>query len=157
QSEAVTEGAEGAVTAACGTQPVAIARMRWPSAALLAEIHARILSRQFDCEGRMLQGDLAASGSSMSATGQPAVAPEMWIARIAEIWNAAIKAQTVRQAGSSYAEPVLEGWFVPEYAVAAWPGITTLEGLREQAPAFRPGERPRFISCPVDWACSVIN
>src|SRR5690606_31559399 len=77
----------------CGTQPITIARMQWPTAALLTEIHARILRTTFSCEVQIQEGDLATVGSSMGANGQPAVAPEMWIARIAEIWNSAIKTQ----------------------------------------------------------------
>jgi len=141
----------------CGTQPITVARMQWPTAALLAEIHSRLLSANFGCEVRVQEGDLAATGSSMGATGQPAVAPEMWIARVAEIWNAAINAQKVRQAGTTYVEPVFEGWFVPDFAVAAWPDITTIEGIRLHAAELTPGRKPRFISCPVDWGCSVIN
>src|SRR5690606_33681326 len=114
----------------CGTQPITMARMQWPSAALLTEIHARILTANYGCEVRVQEGDMATTGSSMGATGQPAVAPEMWISRIAEIWNAAIKAQEVRQGGTSYVEQVFEGWFVPDYAVALWPEITTIEGLK---------------------------
>lgn len=152
---------DSAVTAApppCGTQPITMARMQWPTAALLAEIHGRILSAQFGCTVRVQEGDMATTGSSMGASGQPAVAPEMWIARIPEIWNAAIKAQEVRQGGSSYAENVFEGWFVPDYAVAAWPEITTIEGLRARAADFAPpGGKGMFISCPPDWACSIIN
>lgn len=142
----------------CGTQPITMARMQWPTSALLAEIHARILRAHFGCEVRVQEGDMATAGSSMGATGQPAIAPEMWIARIPEIWNAAINAQKVRQGGTSYAEAVFEGWFVPDYAVAAWPEITTVEGLKARAKDFAPpGGKGRFISCPPDWACSLIN
>lgn len=141
----------------CGTQQMTIARMQWPTAALLAEIHSRILAQIFGCDVRIQEGDLAATGSSMGATGQPAIAPEMWISRIAEIWNAAINSQKVRQAGTSYLEPVFEGWFVPDFAVAAWPGIATIEGLKQRAAELVPGHEPRFVSCPADWGCSVIN
>lgn len=141
----------------CGTQPIGIARMQWPTAALLAQIHADILAATFGCEVYLQEGDLAATGSSMGATGQPAVAPELWVARIPEIWNAAITGQKVRQAGTSYDEPVLEGWFVPDFAAAAWPDIVTVEGLKAHAAELVPNRRPRFLSCPADWACSVIN
>ena len=141
----------------CGSRPISIARMQWPTAALLAQIHAGILDAAFGCEVHLQEGDLAATGSSMGATGQPAVAPELWVARIPEIWNAAITAQKVRQAGASYDEPVFEGWFVPDFAVAAWPDLVTVEGLKARAADLTPGRRPRFISCPADWACSVIN
>ena len=100
---------------------------------------------------------MASAGSSMGATGQPAVAPEMWIARIAEIWNAGIEAQKVRQGGASYAEQVFEGWFVPDYAAEAFPEIITIEGLKARVVDLGSGGRPRFISCPVDWGCSLIN
>ena len=81
----------------------------------------------------------------------------MWISRAAEIWNAAIKAQQVRQAGTSYAEQVFEGWFVPDYAAEKWPDITTVEGLKAHAAAMGNGGRPRFLSCPLDWGCNIVN
>lgn len=151
--------AEAAPPLPCGTQPVTIARMQWPSSAILAEIHARLLKANFGCDARVQEGDMAAAGSSMGATGQPAVAPELWITRIAEIWNAATKAQKVRQAGNSYAEPTFEAWFVPDYVVAQWPEITTVDGLKAHATAFAAGGtgKGRFVSCPVDWGCSVVN
>lgn len=142
----------------CGTQQVAIARMGWPSAALLAEIHSRLLTASFLCNVAVQDGDLAATGSSMGATGQPAVAPELWIGRIADIWNAAMKGQKVRQAGAPYADAVFEGWFVPDYAAAQWPEVTTVDGLKAHAADFGDGNgRGKFISCPVDWGCAVVN
>ena len=143
---------------ACGGQPVTIARMQWPSAELLAEIHARILRQTFGCEVTVVPGDMAATGSSMISTGQPQVAPELWIARIAEIWNAGAGSQMVRQAGVTYAEQVLEGWFVPDYVVAEHPDLTSLEALKTQAALFSGGmSKGKFISCPSDWGCSVVN
>lgn len=153
EAAAVDEGAPPR----CGTQPVSIARMQWPSAAILAQIHARLLAEHFECEVRMQEGDLAATASSMGATGQPAVAPEMWISRIADIWNSAIQAQKVRQAGTAYEETVFEGWFVPDYTAQRLPEVTTIEGLRQHAAVFGGDGKGRFISCPPDWACSLIN
>lgn len=142
----------------CGTQPITVARLQWPSAEILAEIHARVLAIGLDCETRVVPGDLGASGSSMGTTGQPAVVPEMWITRIADIWNQAIKSQKVRQAGSSYDDPVLEGWFIPDYVAAAHPELTSVAALAANAPVFaRDGAPGRFISCPLDWGCSVVN
>jgi len=143
----------------CGTQPITIARMQWPSSAILAEIHARLLKAHFGCDVRVQESDMASAGSSMGTTGQPAVVPEMWITRIADIWNAATKAQKVRQAGTTYAETTFEGWFVPDYAAAQWPEVTTIEGLKAHAGDFAVGGagKGRFVSCPVDWACSLVN
>ena len=142
----------------CGTQPITIARMPWPSAEILAEIHARLLTAHYNCEVRVVPGDLAATGSSMGTTGQPAVAPELWITRIPEIWNQATKAQEVRQAGSTFAEPVLEGWFVPDYVAEARPDILDAKALKDAWQLFtNGGSKGRFISCPIDWGCAVIN
>ena len=142
----------------CGRQPLTIARMSWPSAALLAEIHSRLLTASFMCNIALQDTDLAAAGSSMGANGQPAVVPELWAGRIADIWNTAMKSQNVRQAGTPYSDSVFEGWFVPEYAVAQWPEVTTIDGLKAHAADFGDGNgRGKFVSCPVDWGCAVLN
>jgi glycine betaine/proline transport system substrate-binding protein len=154
--EAVPEGT-AAPPSPCGTQPITIARMQWPTSALLAEIHARILRDNYGCEVAVQESDMATVGSSMGASGQPAVAPEMWIARIAEIWNAAIEGQKVRQGGPSYTEQVFEGWFVPDFVAESWPDVTSIEGLKARAAEMGGGSKPRFVTCPVDWGCNIIN
>src|SRR6185312_7235367 len=88
----------------CGTQPISIAEMAWPSAQLLAAIHAKLLAQEFDCDTRVTPGDLAATGSSMGSSGQPAVAPEMWVTRIADAWNAGVEAQMLRPAAPTFVE-----------------------------------------------------
>ncbi|WP_162249190.1 glycine betaine ABC transporter substrate-binding protein [Devosia sp. Root685] len=147
----------GAQPPPCGTQPMTIARMTWPSAALLADIHARILNAEFGCEARVVPGDLAATASSMGSTGQPAVAPEMWVTRIADVWNGAIETQMVRSVAPSFAEATMEGWFIPSYMEGAFGGPPSAAALQALL-STQTSEMPvRFISCPADWACSVIN
>lgn len=154
QGEAVPAEPE----ARCGNQPIAIARLQWPSAALLAEIHSRLLTAHLGCTMRVLPGDLAATASSMGSTGQPAVAPEMWIARVSDIWNPAVKARKVRVAAQSYDNSTFEGWFIPEYVAAAHPELTAAAQLKDSWQIFAAGApKAKFISCPIDWGCSVIN
>ncbi|HTO27143.1 MAG TPA: glycine betaine ABC transporter substrate-binding protein [Devosia sp.] len=141
----------------CGTQPLSIARMAWPSAELLAEIHARVLVRAFGCEVRVTPGDLAATASSMGSTGQPAVAPEMWATRVADVWNAGVEAQMLRPAAPTYAQTQFEGWFLPDYVALAHPELTGASGLATGLPTWNGGAKVRFISCPPDWACALIN
>ncbi len=141
----------------CGSQPISIARMSWPSAELLAEIHARILARAYGCDTRVTPGDLAATGSSMGSTGQPAVAPEMWVTRIADVWNAGIDAQMLRPAAPTYVETAFEGWFMPDYLAAVHPELVGIDGLAAALPLLNGGVKVRFISCPADWACALIN
>jgi glycine betaine/proline transport system substrate-binding protein len=142
----------------CGAQPLSIARMSWPSATLLAEIHARILQAEFGCDVQLTPGDLAATASSMGSTGQPAVAPELWINRIADVWNGAMDAQMVRSAAPTYAEAAFEGWYMPADMSAGFSEPPSASGLAAVLPALQADGAPiRFISCPIDWACSVIN
>ena len=141
----------------CGTQPMTIARMSWPSAELLAEIHTRILNAEFACDARVVPGDLAATASSMGSTGQPAVAPEMWVTRIADVWNGTIETQMVRSVAPSYAEATMEGWFVPAYMEGAFGGPPSAAALQSLLSTQTSESPVRFISCPADWACSVIN
>jgi glycine betaine/proline transport system substrate-binding protein len=144
--------------APCGTQPITIARMGWSSAELLAEIHSRVLTSAYGCTVRIVPGDLAATGSSMATTGQPAVAPEMWIGRIADIWNSALKSQTMRAAGQSFGDGALEGWFVPDYVATANPAIVSAASLKDHWQVFAAGgSKGKFISCPPDWGCALIN
>ncbi|QQR39346.1 glycine betaine ABC transporter substrate-binding protein [Devosia rhizoryzae] len=152
------EAAAAAPGAPCGNQPLTIVRMSWPSATLLAEIHSRILRAEFGCEVQVVPGDLAATASSMGSTGQPAVAPELWVNRIADVWNGAMDTQMVRSAAPTYAEPDFEGWFMPAYMGAGLPEVPTAATLVTVLPTLETeGQKLRFISCPIDWACSVIN
>ncbi|MEO6012156.1 MAG: glycine betaine ABC transporter substrate-binding protein [Devosia sp.] len=149
--------AEPVAPAPCGGETISIAKMQWPSAQLLAEIHARLIAQNFGCKVNVVPGDLAATASSMGNTGQPAVAPELWITRVADVWNAALKGQEVRQAGSTYADPVFEGWFVPAFEAGAHPEVLTIEGIKARARDFAVDGRAKFISCPADWGCAVVN
>ena len=141
----------------CGSQTISIASMGWPSAQLLAEIHARVLSSAFGCTVQVTPGDLAATGSSMGTTGQPAVAPEMWPTRVAEVWNAGMAAQMLRPAAPTYIETALESWFIPATLAAARPDLVSAAQLATVLPTLEAGQNIRFISCPADWACAVIN
>jgi glycine betaine/proline transport system substrate-binding protein len=141
----------------CGTEPVSIARMSWPSAAILAEIHARLLAAEFGCEVEVVPGDLAATASSMGSTGQPQVAPELWVNRIADLWNGAMEGQQVRSAAPSYAETQFEGWYMPSTLASSFTAQPKAADLAVALPQVHTEGRMRFISCPLDWACSVIN
>ncbi|MCZ4347615.1 glycine betaine ABC transporter substrate-binding protein [Devosia neptuniae] len=141
----------------CGTQTISIASMNWPSAQLLAEIHAQLLAETYGCAVRVTPGDLASTGSSMGSSGQPAVAPEMWPTRVADVWNTGISAQMLRPAASTYVEAGFEGWFVANAIVQARPALQRAADLAAVLPMLNAGRKVQFISCPADWACAVIN
>jgi glycine betaine/proline transport system substrate-binding protein len=142
----------------CGSQPISIASLRWPSAELLAAIHARILKSAFGCTVQVLPADMGSALAGMASTGQPAVAPEMWIDRVADAWNSATKDLKLRQVGLTYGDTRFEGWYVPDYVMSAHPELKAASALKADAAVFATnGGKPQFISCPADWACSVIN
>lgn len=142
----------------CGNKTISVARMPWPSAAILANIHVQILAQEYDCEARLVSGDMAATISSMAAGGQPAVVPELWAARIATVWNAAVAAGAVRQTVSSYSDGDLEGWFIPSHTAAASPELKSIADLPTHLDGLATtGGKVRFLSCPPDWACAIIN
>ncbi|MCB1518194.1 MAG: hypothetical protein KDJ19_11335 [Hyphomicrobiaceae bacterium] len=145
-------------TDVCSGRVINIARMQWPSAAILAEIHKHVLTEYFGCSAQVVPGDLSASLSSMATTGQPAIAPEMWITRVAAIWNSMSETQQVRALAPSFSGGSPEGLFVPRHVADAYPDILSLDGLKAAVAAqAATGEKFTFVSCPQNWACSVIN
>ena len=150
-------GKADAPSGPCGQKTISIASMAWPSAQLLAEIHARLLKSQFGCAVQVAPGDLASTASSMGSSGQPAVAPEMWPTRIADSWNSGVAAQMLRPAAPTYAENQFEGWFIAGATALAHPDLDSAAGLAAALPGLNGGRKVRFISCPADWACAVIN
>jgi glycine betaine/proline transport system substrate-binding protein len=107
---------------------------------------------------QVVPGDLAATASSMATTRQPAIAPEMWITRIAEVWNSAIESQNVYTAGNTFSGAAMEGWFIPDFVAQTHPELTSAASLKDYVQVFvHTDEKARFISCPPDWACALIN
>ena len=142
----------------CGSEPISIARMQWPSAAILAHIHAGILKSQFDCDVQVVAGDLSATTSSIATTGRPLVAPEVWLSRVAAIWNSALETGRIRQAAPTYSGGAFEGWFVPDYVAKDNPELKSAADILDHWQVFADGgPRARFLSCPADWACAIIN
>lgn len=159
EAPAAAPQAVDAAPVPCATEDFTIAEMGWPSAAILAHIHAAILRAEFGCRVRLVTGDPAATLSSIATTRQPAVAPELWVSRHADIWNGAMRAQSARAAAPSFTGGTIEGWFVPAYVLENNPGLTGVEALNDYWQVFAPenSERAQLLSCPPDWACAMIN
>lgn len=175
----------GADVLPCGNRTISIARMQWPSSIVLAHIHAIILTEQLGCRVEVIAGDMAATASSMVSTGEPAIAPELWVTRITQIWNGAIETGRIRIEGVVFSGGATQGWFLPPQLAEKLPDLFQVKDLRralvslnnphaqnddEQGQEVLGDEsaqvevvqtpnstRIKFISCPPDWACSVIN
>jgi len=82
----------------------------------------------------------------------------MWVDRVPDQWNQAVKDQKARQVGLSYAQSQFEGWYVPDYVMQAHPELKSAAALKDDWKLFAAGgAKGKFISCPPDWACAVIN
>lgn len=151
-------GVAATLNAACGDKPLLIARMQWPSAIVLAYVHALILEQELGCSTQVVDGDPAATISAMVTTGQPAIAPEVWVTRIAGIWNSGVEAARVHPMSPTFGPGALEGWYVPAHVAQAFAELGGVGDLAQYAASLaEEGIRPRFISCPPDWACALIN
>jgi glycine betaine/proline transport system substrate-binding protein len=141
----------------CASDDFTIAEMGWPSAAILAHIHAKVIAARYECPVRLIAGDPEATISSMATTRQPALAPEIWASRNAELWNGALRAQSVRAAGDTFTGGTLEAWFVPRYVRDNHPGLTAAGQLSDYWRVFVAGgsEKAQIVSCPPDWACNM--
>ena len=143
----------------CATPEFTIAAMPWPSGEILAHIHALLIEDAFGCRVRVVGGDPSATLSSMAAARQPAAAPESWASRVPEVWNAAVETGGVRSAGPTFSGGPFEAWFVPAYVIENNPGLTSAAALADHWQVFagEGEEEAQFLSCPADWACSVLN
>lgn len=143
----------------CASDDFTIAEMGWPSAAILAHIHSKVIAARFDCPVRLIAGDPEATISSMTTTRQPALAPEIWASRYAELWNGALRAQSVRAAGDTFSGGPLEAWFVPRYVQENNPGLIAAARLADHWQVFagEDGEKAEIVSCPPDWACNLVT
>lgn len=143
----------------CGGETITIAEFPWASAAILAQIHASLLRDGFGCAVDVVSGDAGSVAARMATTGQPLVAPEMWLGQVAAVWNTGVENDKVRIAGSSYLTGPFEGWYVPRYVLTQNPDLKSVADLEKQAGIFAPSPnvKPRFVTCPSGWACAVIN
>ena len=165
----------------CGDREISLGAMQWPSSIILARIHGLILQQELGCTVRIMSGDMASTATSMATTGQPAIVAEMWTSRIASIWNPLLESGHVEPEAVTFLGGSLEGWYLPAHMGEAFGDVRSLAGLVELAGQLAaadgvepvptesgplgPGRRDRavapgrlrFISCPADWACSIIN
>ena len=63
----------------------------------------------------------------------------------------------VRSAAPSYATSQFEGWYMPATLAGNFTTTPAAIDLAAALPQLQPDAPLRFISCPLDWACSVIN
>ena len=140
----------------CGR--VTIANMNWNSAALMASIDQLILNEGFGCNAELVPGDTMPTGTSMVEKGEPDIAPEMWSNSMKEALERGVEEGRLRFAGRSLSDGGEEGFWIPEYLVAEYPELATIEGVKEHVDMFEHPEDPNksmFMGCPAGWNCQI--
>ena len=145
--------------AVCGTdRTIDIAEMTWPSAAALAQIHAKILDAGYDCNVEIVTGDTVPTTSSMVLRGSPAIAPELWTSTVQGQWDTALEDGSVVALGDAISDGTIEGWFIPRYTQEANPEIVSAETAIANPLVFADPEdssKGRLYTCPPGWGCEL--
>jgi glycine betaine/proline transport system substrate-binding protein len=143
--------------AACGKMQ--IADMNWPSASLMANVDAAVLTAM-GCETELVVGATMTTWASMDATGKPDVAPELWANAMATLVDSAVAAGRVKVANSAPMSGLGEGWWIDPITLDANPELTTVEAVIARPDLFPDKEDPSkgaFMGCPAGWGCQLAS
>ncbi len=144
--------------AACGK--VTIADMNWNSATLIANVDRFILEHGYGCNAELVPGDTMPTGTSMTAKGEPDIAPELWSNSLKKALDKGIAEKRLRIAGKALSDGGEEGFWVPQYLVDKDPSLAGIEGVKANARMFRHPEDPdlsAFYGCPAGWTCQITS
>lgn len=156
KDDAASEADTQASAEQCGA--VTIADMNWSSASLLAHVDKIILTEGYGCEADLVPGDTMPTGTSMIEKGEPDIAPEMWTNSLKDVLDKAVEEGRLRYAGKSLSDGGEEGFWVPDYLVAQYPELATIEGVKQHPELFEHPEDPTkamFMGCPAGWGCQI--
>jgi glycine betaine/proline transport system substrate-binding protein len=141
---------------ACGD--VTIADMNWNSAGLNARIDQFILKHGYGCQADVTPGDTMATIASMTAKGEPDIAPEMWTTTAKAAISGGLKSGQLVKAGYPLSDGGEEAFWVPEYMVKKYPELKTIAGIKKHRELFKNPEDPNtsaFYGCPAGWGCQI--
>jgi len=141
----------------CAGKQIVIADLQWPSSSILAHIHAQIISEELGCSTNVTTLDIESSTTTLKTAQTPTLMPELWVTRVAERWNQVVEARAGFVSGDSFGVANFEGWFVAQKLVQDFPILASVANLGDMAELYDLEGKPEFITCPQDWACSVLN
>ena len=157
------------LSADCGR--VTIAEMNWPSAQLVAHVDKYFLAEGFNCDVALVPGDTTPTITSMIGTGEPSVAPEVWVFKIEartantvpstleliKILNTAERKELIKDRGDVFLDNGQDGFWVPAHMVKQYPELESINGVLNHPELFpHPDKlnRSAFYGCPIDWSCN---
>lgn len=146
-----------ALAAGCDGKQIVIADLQWPSASILAEIHAQIVEQNLNCSTSVAQFDIESAATTLKTAQTPTLIPEMWVTRVASKWNQVVQERAGFAAGNTFDQAIFEGWYVPPRVAADFPALRQVTNLKNMRELYQLDQKPDFITCPTNWACSVLN
>lgn len=150
-----------AAAADCGdADAVEVAEMKWPTAALLAQVHRLILERGYGCNVRLVRGAMKGMVTRLAARGRPDIVPEVWPEQVGRVWRQALDAGRAYEAAFVIRDGVFEGWWIPKFFADEHPDLKSVRDLKRYKEAFKDPNVPqmgRLYSCPATWLCAIVN
>ncbi|WP_163833598.1 ABC transporter substrate-binding protein [Spartinivicinus ruber] len=137
---------------------IRFAGMNWLSNQITVEIERFILEKGYGCTTTVETGGTLPMLAAISR-GDVDIMAEVWINSVSDAWNKGVKEGKVKSLGDVYTGGV-EGWFIPKYLAKKYPDLKSVNDLPKYKHLFKDREAPgkgRFYSCPIGWACEVIN
>ena len=156
------------LNADCGR--ITVAEMNWPSAQLAAYIDKYFLAAAFNCDVRLVPGDTIPTITSMIETGDPSVAPEVWVytsesrtanvvpssKSLTQFLDTAKNNGRVTNTGRVYLDNIQDGFWVPAHLLRKNPELASIRGILDHPELFPHPDKPNraaFYGCPTDWRC----
>ena len=147
-----------AAIADCGR--VTMAEMNWAAAELMANVDKLILESGYGFQVVLVPGDTVPTVKSMTESGHPDIAPEIWMNYVQKSIDKAVNAGRLTIAGEILSDGGEEGWWVPKYMVERHPELKTLAAALERPDLFpSPADKSRGAvhNCPVGWGCQIVT
>ncbi|WP_182085876.1 glycine betaine ABC transporter substrate-binding protein [Aureimonas sp. ME7] len=143
-------------TNTCGT--VRIASMNWGSAEVMAAIDRFILEHGFGCDAVLVPGDTMPTFESMTASGEPDVAPEIFVNQFRDELDAAVRLGRIDYGAKVLADGSQEGFWIPQYLADAHPEIRRLSDALARPDLFQDDQGAQGVmqGCPAGWGCQIM-
>lgn len=138
-------------SADCGE--VTITEMDWASAALITSVSTFLMENGYGCNVRTVPSSTVPALTSISETGTPDIATEIWINSAPEIYNKLTTNGTIVTATNVLEDGGVEAWWIPRYLAEKHPELTSIEGVLAN-PDLVGG---MFHNCPEGWGCRIVN
>ncbi|MDA8747857.1 ABC transporter substrate-binding protein [Litoreibacter sp.] len=135
----------------CGE--ITITDMDWASAALITSVSSFLMENGYGCQVTKIPSSTVPALTSISETGKPDIATEIWVNSAPEIYAKLTEAGKIVTATSVLEDGGVEAWWIPDYLAKEHPELTTISGILAN-PELVGG---RFHNCPEGWGCRVVN